>query len=192
MDYFAHAWSLTGAIEKGYSNRPPDPETMHGITIAVARAHGWTGPMRELPIDVATRIARTEYWDRLRLDEIAQLSPSIAYELFDTNFNLWEGAAGQFLQQSINAAAPPAVENGDVVPLLKVDGLIGSMTIARLGTVLRSRQNGEAELILLRMLNSLQCADYMRQVISQPWKRQFLAGWILKRVTMDAPAGARV
>lgn len=184
MDYFAPAWAQTAAIEKGYSNRPPDPETMYGITIAVARAYGYDGPMKELPYSKAVQIGRAEYWDRLRLSEVANISAPVATELFDTNMNLWEGAAGEFLQRALNAfdiTSPIGVLLGD----LKVDGIIGSSTIARLSVVMNSRPNREVETILLRVLNSLQCADYVRQANAQPWKRQFFAGWILKRVQIE-------
>jgi len=189
MDYFAQAWAQTASIEKGYSNRPPDPETMYGITVNVARAHGYTGPMKERTFAIVTCIARAEFWDRLRLDEVAQISAPVALELFDTNFNLWEGAAGTFLQRALNALdlkSPVGVDLGD----LKVDGIIGSTTIARLSVVMHSRPYREVETILLRTLNSLQCADYVRQANAQPWKRQFFAGWVLKRVEIEAAAVA--
>lgn len=178
MDYFDQAWAITHGIEKGYVNNPNDPggETNHGITAKVARAHGYLGDMRDLPVGFARTIARAEYWDRLRLDEIAQLSPRIAMEVFDTNFNFYDGAAAEFLQRSINAM------NRSGLPDLKVDGVIGSGTIALFGTVMRSRERAEAEEVILKSLNALQCCDYIRQANAQPWKRTFFAGWVLQRV----------
>ncbi len=43
------------AVEGGYSNNPADPggETNHGVTVAVARSHGYDGPMREMPKETA-------------------------------------------------------------------------------------------------------------------------------------------
>lgn len=185
MDYFAEAWARTGSIERGYSNRPPDPETMHGITITVARRHGYQGPMRALPFEFATRIAREEYWDTLRLDEISQVSQRVAFELFDTNFNMFEGAAAQFLQRSLNALNV-TTRPGDSPPEdLPIDSIIGSRTVARFAEIMRTRRAGEVETILLRSLNALQCADYIRQANAQPWKRSFYAGWVLKRVTVE-------
>jgi len=178
MDYFDQAWTQTHGVEKGYVNNPHDPggETNHGITVRVARAHGYLGPMRDLPLGLATSIARTEYWERLRLDEIAAMSPRIAMEVFDTNFNFYEGAAAEFLQRSINAMTRSGLED------LKVDGVIGSGTVSMLGTVLRSRARQEAEEVLLKSLNALQCCDYIRQANAQPQKRDFFAGWVLQRV----------
>ena len=53
--------------EGGYSNRNPedDPggETMWGVTARVAREDGYTGPMRDLPLERAKSIARRA-WPR--------------------------------------------------------------------------------------------------------------------------------
>lgn len=191
MDYFAEAWAATGAIEKGYSNRPPDPETMHGITIAVARAHGYLGHMKDLPWAFATSIARASYWDTLRLDEIAQISPLIALELFDTNVNLWAGAAPKWLQVALNALNETWAAGAQ--PDLVVDEVIGTQTIKRLAALMKTRPNREVETIVLRTLNSLQCADYARQAGSDLSKRRFFAGWVLKRVSLgDNPEPPRV
>ena len=60
---FLAAWARTIGEEKGYSNNPADKggETMHGITERVARANGWQGPMRQLPLDRAQEIGKTQY-----------------------------------------------------------------------------------------------------------------------------------
>jgi lysozyme family protein len=56
--------------EGGYSNHPADRggPTRYGITEAVARAHGYTGPMSLLPRDEAAAINRRLYWLRPRYD----------------------------------------------------------------------------------------------------------------------------
>jgi lysozyme family protein len=64
--------------EGGYVNHPADKggPTSFGITEAVARAHGYRGPMRQLPRDEAAAIYRRLYWLRPHFDEIARRSPS--------------------------------------------------------------------------------------------------------------------
>lgn len=179
---FDRAWDATGRAEGGYSNHPSDPggETMWGITARVARAHGYTGPMRQLPRSTARDIAKRAYWDALRLDDVAALSPRIAHELFDTNFNLWHGAAVRFLQQSLNGLNQQARRYPDVA----VDGRLGPRTLAALREYLRWR-GADGELVLLRLLNGLQAADYLRQTVANPAKEDFLFGWILHRVRID-------
>lgn len=51
--------------EGGYVNDPRDPggATNYGITIATARANGYTGSMRAIPMDLVRSIYRKKYWD---------------------------------------------------------------------------------------------------------------------------------
>lgn len=183
MDQFDQAWAETGPRERGYSNHPNDPggETMHGITVKVARRHGYTGPMRDLPAAEARRIAKVEYWDPLNLDLVAALSPKIARELFDTHFNLWSGAAATFLQRALNALN----HQGQHYPEVTVDGVLGRReTIPALAAFL-ARRKPDGERVMLRCLNSQQCVDYMRQTVAQPGKEDFFFGWVLHRVRVD-------
>lgn len=109
---FDQAFDKLIGNEKGYSNNPKDPggETMWGVTARVARAFGYTGSMRDLPLETAKVIAKKMYWDPLHLD---QFDPRVAFQIFDANYNgghpvIWmQGAAGA-----------------------KVDGLMGAGTIA--------------------------------------------------------------
>ena len=60
-DNFNWAFDLLMGHEGGYSNNPKDPggETMWGITARVARAWGYSGPMKSLPRETAKQIAKT-------------------------------------------------------------------------------------------------------------------------------------
>lgn len=178
-NHFRLAWQTLVGIEGGYTNHPSDPggETNHGVTALVARAHGYTGDMRRLPKSRAERIAKLEYWDPLRLDEVADLSYPIAYELFDTNFNLFPLFAGRALQRSLNLLNQEGQQYGDVV----VDGRIGPATIAALEKYLK-RRGWEGETVLLRCLNGLQLAEYARQCEVNPAKEAFFFGWVRERV----------
>lgn len=181
MDHFQHAWERTAAVERGYVNNPNDPggATNHGITEAVARRWGYTGMMRDLPKETAALMAWNFYWSALRLDNIAEISPEIAYEIFDTNFNLWSPAAGLFLQRALNALN----RGGTDFPDLRVDGNIGPATLHALRTVIMKR-GPEGERVLLRCLNAQQCVDYMRQCSENPKKETFFFGWVSQRVAM--------
>lgn len=178
-DAFDRAWAKTGRAEGGYVNNPNDPggETNHGITLRVARAQGYVGPMRDLPVALAVKIAKSEYWDRLRLDEIAELSDPIAQEVFDTNFNFYAGAAAKFLQRALNSLN----RQGRDYPDLDVDGNLGAATIDALARFLRLR-GSQGEVVMMRCLNGQQLADYLRQCTESTGKEEFFFGWVLQRV----------
>jgi lysozyme family protein len=55
-------------------NHPADRggPTRFGITEAVARAHGYAGPMALLPREEAAAIYRRLYWLRPRFDQVAR------------------------------------------------------------------------------------------------------------------------
>lgn len=85
--------------EGGYSNHPDDPggETMWGITQRVARANGYLGPMRELPVSLAKSIYKELYWDSVRADEVPKQA---RYALFDAAVNSGPVQAIKWLQKS--------------------------------------------------------------------------------------------
>ncbi|MCZ3110867.1 hypothetical protein NYZ20_18695, partial [Acinetobacter baumannii] len=69
---FDQAFDALIGHEDGYSNNPADPggETMWGVTLTVARASDYTGPMKDLPRDTAKAIYRAQYWDAVRADQL--------------------------------------------------------------------------------------------------------------------------
>lgn len=176
---FMKAWMKTGKVEAGYSNHPSDPggETMWGITVAVARKHGYTGSMRLLPHHIATTIAKVEYWDVLRLDDIHAISPTIADKLFDINFNMWNPAAGKFLQRSLNALN----RQGKDYPDLEVDGQVGDKTLDAMRALIRVR-GAPGKAVLFASIEGMQTADYARQTEVNVAKEDFYFGWLWKRI----------
>lgn len=183
-DYFAAAWARTHSAEGGYSNNPADPggATNHGVTEAVARRFGYVGDMRDLPLEVATAIAKRAYWDPLRLDSVAAISPEVAAELFDTNFNLWWPAAGLFLQRSLNALNRQGKDYADQPE----DGQIGAGTLSALASFIAVRGKVTGTRVLVALLNAQQACDYLRQCGANPAKEEFLFGWLVNRVVTPA------
>ncbi len=179
MDAFLSAWLDTGRAEGGYVNDPRDSggPTNHGITEQVARAHGYRGHMRDLPSDTAREIAKAQYWDSMRLDDVARLSVPIAKELFDTGFNAGQGTAVRFLQRCLNVANRQAHDYPDVT----VDGLMGRLSVASLSAFLNVRKRS-GELWMLRALNGLQAAYYIELAERREKDEAFVFGWILNRV----------
>ncbi len=123
--------------EGGYVNHLADKggPTRFGITEAVARAHGYGGPMALLPREEAAAIYRRLYWLRPRFDEIAKRTPRVAAELFDTGANMGPAVATTFLQRALTALNRNGKDYPDLVP----DGRAGDRTLAALDAFLEAR-----------------------------------------------------
>lgn len=179
MTTFDEAFEHTVGIEGRYSNNPNDSggETMYGITVKVARANGYRGDMRNMPIGVAREIYFAQFWNLLKLEEVAGVSPKIAKELFDTAVNCGTGKAGRFLQRALNALN----RRGKDYPDIEVDGNVGPMTIDALRSFFRVR-GFDAEVVLYRALNSQQGTHYIECAEISPKNEDFEFGWFLNRV----------
>ena len=165
--------------EGGYANHAADRGglTRFGITEAVARAHGYGGAMAALPRDEAAAIYRRLYWLRPRFDAIAERSPLVAAELFDTGANRGPAVAATFLQRARTALTRNGPDYPDLVP----DGRIGSRTLAALDAFLELRA-GSGETVLLRALEALQGERYLRLAERRPANEAFLYGWLANRI----------
>lgn len=177
---FDDAYAKTGVFEGGYSDNPKDKggPTMYGITEHTARAHGFQGDMKDLPKELAKAIAKSQYWDILRLDDISSMSPAIAQELYDTGLNCGVGTAGKFLQRALNVLNREQHDYGDIT----VDGVVGPMTVHSLERYLVFRKS-DGEKVMLRALNALQGAYYIEISEKTPDDEEFTFGWFLNRVT---------
>jgi lysozyme family protein len=166
--------------EGGYSSNAADRggPTNYGITEAVARAHGYRGPMRDLPRDEAATIYRRLYWLRPKFDQVAKRSQAIAAELFDTGVNMGPAVAVTFLQRALSALNRDRKDYADLVP----DGRIGAATLAALDTFLKLRGKSKGETVMLRALDALQGERYIRLAERRPANEAFLYGWLANRI----------
>jgi lysozyme family protein len=166
--------------EGGYCNHPADRggPTNFGITEAVARAHGYAGPMRDLPRDQAAAIYRRLYWLRPRFDAVAQRAPRIAGELFDTGVNMGPAVASTFLQRALTALNRNGKDFADLVP----DGRVGQRTLGALDAFLAARGKRSGETVLFRALEALQGERYLRLAERRPANEAFLYGWLANRI----------
>lgn len=166
--------------EGGYVNHRSDRggATRYGITEAVARAHGYSGDMRELPRAEAAAIYRRLYWLRPRFNEVAKRSERIAAELFDTGANMGPAVAATFLQRALTALNRSGKDYPDLTP----DGRIGPRTLAALDGYLKARGAAAGEKVLLRALEALQGERYLRLAERRPANEAFLYGWLANRV----------
>ncbi|MEO7278123.1 MAG: glycosyl hydrolase 108 family protein [Sphingomicrobium sp.] len=178
--------------EGGFVDHPSDKggATCFGITEGVARANGYTGPIRQLPRGQAATIYRRLYWHRPRFDAVALRSARLGGELFDTGVNMGPAVAATFLQRALTALNRNGRDYPDLVP----DGRIGDTTLAALDRFLAVRGAGDGafhpsqsngvsgETVLLRALEALQGERYLRLAERRPANEAFLYGWLANRI----------
>lgn len=116
---FEEAFHRLLGHEGGYADHPRDPggATRWGVTLRVAREHGYTGRMQELPVEFARGVYRKSYWDPVRADELPAL---VRYAVFDAAVNSGPGQSIKWVQEALG---------------LKQDGVLGSMTLNGMHTV---------------------------------------------------------
>lgn len=161
--------------EGGFSNHPSDRggPTMYGITEAVARAHGYKGPMHQLPIALAQEIYAQTYYYKPRFHEVAKHSQLLAEELLDTGVNMGVELPVRFLQSWLNGLQEPFN--------LQIDGRLGPLTLNRLRVYLNQRGK-LGEQVLFMALNCSQAVRYLSLTETRERNRDFLFGWLRARV----------
>ncbi len=138
MSNFDRAFTELLGNEGGYSDDPQDPggETMWGVTARVARAHGYLGPMKDMPQEVAKTIYRAEYWPA----GLDQLSYPVAFQVFD-------GTVNSGIQESVKWLQAAAG--------VKQDGDLGAKTIAAVRAMDAAAVVGLFNAIRLRYMTGL-------------------------------------
>jgi lysozyme family protein len=172
---FDMAFRRTVFSEGGYANDAGDPggETMWGITVAVARAHGYIGPMRDMPLADAKTIYKAGYWDLIRLSDVDRLSPDIAAEMFDAAVNCGVHIPVPFLQRSLNAFNRQGKDYTDI----PVDGLAGPRTVDALRRYLLARPDDGGKIMVLA-LRVLRGNRYFDIVERRAASEDFFYGWL--------------
>ncbi|GKX40020.1 glycoside hydrolase family 108 protein [Pectobacterium versatile] len=166
--------------EGGYVNHPADRggPTNWGVTQSVARAHGYSGDMRNLTRQQALEIYEADYWYGPRFDQVAAVSPVIAAELCDTGINMGPSVPSKWFQRWLTAMN----DGGRLYPDIIADGNIGPRTITALRQYLAAR-GAEAERVLLRALNCSQGSRYLELAESRSANEVFLYGWVRERIS---------
>lgn len=128
---YAKSLPLVLAHEGGYVNHPKDPggATNKGVTQAVYDAYRKGKGLAKKSVRNITSaevkdIYETRYWDLAKCD---QLPAGIDYAVFDYSVNSGVGKAAKDLQRTVNDFGKVHIKG--LMPL-KVDGIIGSDTIA--------------------------------------------------------------
>lgn len=152
MSGFDAAFAELLEHEGGYADHPSDPggKTRYGITEAVARRAGYLGDMRQLPLEKAQDIYRSQYWDAARCDELPGL---LQYPVFDAAVNSGVRQSVVWLQRALGVSD---------------DGVLGPITMAAAHRAdphaLRARMLGHR----LRMMASL----HTWPAFSRAWARR--------------------
>lgn len=161
--------------EGGYSNHPKDSggKTQWGITIAVARASGYTGQMKAMPRETAKTIYRQRYCLEPRLDQIDAIHPRLAEKLFDIGVNCGPSIGIRFLQRALNIL--------NSTNKLAIDGCIGPKTLSALKQ-LKAARSANGLKVLLAMVNAQLSVHYIELAERYPKNQTFIYGWQLNRV----------
>lgn len=173
------------AREQGYVDHADDRggPTNWGITQAVARANGFDGHMRDLPLSLAREIYRKRYIVRPGFDKVWLASALIADELIDTGVNMGPARAAEMLQRCLNAFN----QKGSTYADLFLDGQIGEVTLGALRKYLRHR-GADGVRVMVCALNVLQGSRYFDIAETNPSQESFMYGWIRSRVLEGASA----
>lgn len=167
-------------VEGGYVDNPKDPggATRWGVTQRVARAHGYTGDMRNLPRDTAFNILMSSYYIDPRFDQIEAVVSGLGAKLADCGVNMGPSVPAKFLQRLLNALNREQKDYPDLI----ADGMIGSITINALRRLVAKRGVDGARTVLMRGVNCLQGAEYLRQTEANEKKEEFFYGWLFNRI----------
>ena len=111
---FDECFAALVAHEGDFADLEDDPggKTRFGVTEAVARAAGYGGDMRELPLSLAKTIYRSQYWEAVRGDDLPE---GIRYYVFDAAAASGVRQSVLWLQRALGVAA---------------DGVLGPVTLA--------------------------------------------------------------
>ncbi|MBB5469173.1 lysozyme family protein [Paraburkholderia sp. CI2] len=164
--------------EGGYVNNSADRggETIWGITVATARAYGYSGAMSQMPRAVAINIYRQRYWIQPRFDQVDAIDAALAEKLFDLGVNMGPATGVRFVQRALNVLN----QQGRSYPDISVDGGIGPMTLAALKAFYAQRgQDGKR--VLFNMVAAQQSVRYLEIAEKDASQETFEYGWQLNR-----------
>ena len=171
------------SVEGGYVNNPDDAggETNYGITIETATTHRkmlvdkfkWDGKMKSLTKPMAVAIYEADYWTKLKLDDIYEISPFLADKLFDLGVNVGKARAAKWLQQALNVFNRKGTDYKDIT----VDGGIGNETLTALKSFIKVRGKDRVIKTLLKALITRQGAHYQDIALDNPKNETFMLGW---------------
>lgn len=166
-------------VEGGFVDNRDDPggATRFGITEAVARADGYTGPMAELPLERAQDILLNQFVIRPGFLALVERQPALAEEIIDSGVNAGPRAPSCWFQQGLNAFNRKGADYPDIA----VDCSVGPGTMRAYAALERKRGRGLACEWMLKYLDGRQLEHYAKLARSSSRFETFMGGW-MKRI----------
>lgn len=171
-DVFELAHVFTASKEGGFSDDKRDPGgiTNHGVSLRYLRSIGRdidgdgdidAADIKALTKQDAKELFKDSFWDALKL---GTYPPLTAIAMYDCAVNAGTGRSAKCLQEALNFYPGEA---------LKVDGRIGSKTMARLRSIA-----AEGDCALAMRCVKARRGFYTRLVVNEPELACFRKGWI--------------
>ena len=174
------------AIEGGYVNDPSDlgGETNHGVTKGLTdyprvneglKKLGWNGKMKDLTKEMAFWVYETEFWNKMRCDDLLTINPLLADKVFDIGINGGRIRVITWLQEFLN------VQNNEqkLYADLKIDGGMGNITLGTLKSYLDHRGK-KGTTILIHALIAKQTAHYWEISLGREKNERYQWGWTIR------------
>jgi lysozyme family protein len=193
MDIFDDVIKKTLHLEGGYTNHKDDRggETYKGVArnfhptwkgwkiIDNLKGHGFPKSLdsNEELQQLVKEFYKKEFWLSINADAVAELSPDVALELFDTGVNMGTTTAAKFLQETLNILN----RNQKLYKNLPIDGKPGTITLNALSTLLRADGTDN---YLITVMNLLQGCRYLTLIKHNESQEAFIRGW-LKRIKIE-------
>lgn len=156
--YFEEAFQKTLGYEGGLSN---DANDKGGLTkYGISQASYPKVDIRNLTLDQAKAIYKSDFWDACRCGEIND--KNIAMQVFDMAVNHGTGGAGKLVQKAVNNLAGKEA--------LIIDGAIGKLTIQAVNYLEPKKLNNNIVRYRARFYAQI-CTKNTSQVC-------FLEGWL--------------
>jgi len=164
--------------EGGYVNHHADcgGPTRRGITDGVARAQGYTGPMRDLPRAEAATIYCRIYWLRPAFDRIAARAAHCGRTVRYRR-HMGTAIATGVLQRARNALTARRA----TIPI-SWSTAPSARARCRHSTVLLKARGKGGVTVLLRAMEALQGERYIALAERRPSQEAFLYGWLANRI----------
>lgn len=158
--------------ESGYVNDPSDAggETNFGITVAVARAQGYNGEMKDMPRVFAQSVYLHKYYQDPGFDKICTIFPALADKMFDIGVNRGVDVPIRYVQRALISLGYSSTETG----------VWGNNDPVCLQAFLDKR-GVEGQRVLIFMVSGQQSTDYIHLALKSPAQEKFEYGWQLNR-----------